>query len=89
MGLISRQRSLADVATIDTSATVQIVMAVIAFGVAVFYIQKDKVLRSLIFHTPLKWFITYTLWAAITSFWSVNGLLSAYRAFETLAWTDR
>ncbi len=86
MSLISRQRSFNDVAAIDTSATIQIAMAVVAFGVAVYYFKKDLVFRNLIFRTPLIWFLFYTLWAAVTSIWSIQGLMSAYRAFEALAW---
>jgi len=86
MALISRQRSFEDVATVDTSATIQIALTVIAFMVAFYSFQKDPGIRKLIFHTPLLWFLLYTLWAAVTSLWSVNALMSAYRAFETLAW---
>jgi len=86
MALISRQRSFEDVATVDTSATIQIALTVIAFMVAFYSFQKDPGIRKLIFHTPLLWFLLYTLWAAVTSLWSVNALMSSYRAFETLAW---
>jgi hypothetical protein len=86
MSLISRRRSFENVAAIDTSATIQIVMTVVAFGVAVYYLKKVSVLRNLTFYTPLKWFLFYTLWAAISSLWSIQGLMSAYRAFEALAW---
>ena len=86
MALISRQRSFEDVATVDTSATIQIALTVIAFMVAFYSFQKDPGIRKLIFHTPLLWFLLYTLWAAVTSLWSINAAMSAYRAFETLAW---
>jgi O-antigen ligase len=86
MALISRKRSVLEVSSVDASASVQMLLAFVAFGVALFYFQKVKTFRKLILHTPLIWFYLFTLWAAITSLWSVNSLLSAYRAFETLSW---
>lgn len=86
MSFISRQRSFEDVVNIDASATTQIIMSVTAFVVAVFYIGRNAMARHLILRTPLTWFVVYTLWASLTALWSIHGLLSAYRAFECMAW---
>lgn len=87
MALISRQRDFKDVSAVDSSAFIQIFLAVLAFIVAIIYIAKDPVLKRLFLKSPLKWFILYAFWCAITSLWSPNGILSTYRAFETLAWS--
>lgn len=86
MSFISRQRAFEYVNTVDTSAAIQIALSLIAFLVSIIYVRRDSVIRNLILHTPLKWFLIYTIWAGVTALWSVNGLMSAYRAFECLAW---
>lgn len=87
MALISRQRSFSEATAVDASASIQILLAVLAFGAGVYYVFRNPRLRVLLFDSPLKWFIVYTLWCAATALWSVNGTLSLYRAFEVLAWT--
>ncbi len=87
MALISRQRDFKDVSVVDSSAFIQIFVAILAFIVAIIYIAKDHVLKRLFRESPLKWFILYTFWCALTSLWSPNGILSTYRAFEALAWS--
>jgi O-antigen ligase len=86
LALVSRQREFDEVASIDSSAVIQIVFASIAFASAFYIFLKNKLHRDILFKTPLKWFVIYVLWAAISSFWSVQLSLTAYRAFENIAY---
>lgn len=85
--LFSRRRDLNAYSAIDFSAIIFIVYAFICFVVAWNCLSKSKTRFSklLMLNTPLIWFIIYTIYGAISMFWSVNFILSGFRAFECMA----
>lgn len=86
LALVSRQRDFNQVTTVDASAGVQIAFVVLSFLTASYIFLKSRLHREILLHTPLKWFIIFIFWAAMTSLWSVQFSLTAYRAFENLAY---
>ncbi|MCG2590792.1 O-antigen ligase family protein [Rhodohalobacter sulfatireducens] len=84
--LISRRREFDEVATVDTSATIQIILAVLSFTVAVYVFAKNRTHRRLLLNTPMKWLLLYAVWGGITMIWSVHLSMTAYRAFENIAY---
>ena len=85
IALISRQRDVSEVSSIDTSASIQIVISLLAFLVSINEYRINKTLRVLITKTPLIWFFYYILFGFISGFWSVDFNLTLYRAFENLS----
>ncbi|MBO5922427.1 MAG: O-antigen ligase family protein [Bacteroidaceae bacterium] len=85
--IFSRQRDMNAYSAIDLSATIFIIYAFICFFVALNALSKETTYfsKKLIFSTPLIWFIVYTIYGAISIFWSVNLSLTAFRAFECMA----
>lgn len=81
-------RNKSDVTAVDGSA---MVFASYALG-AGFYcfndLRKDafskKYFSLLLNHTCIKWFVVYTIICGISAFWSIEFMLSAYRAVECL-----
>ncbi|NGP75944.1 hypothetical protein G3570_04815 [Balneolaceae bacterium YR4-1] len=84
--LIARQRSFSEVATVDASAAIQIVVTTLAFIVGGYIFLKNSNHRKLLLKTPFRWFVFYLLWATITVLWSVIFSLTGYRAFENMAY---
>ena len=82
--LFSRQRNLNAYAAVDVSAIIFIIYAVICFFAAYKVLSKSgsSFGRALIKRTPLIWFVIYTIYGLFSMFWSVNLVLSAFRAFE-------
>ena len=85
IALISRQRDFSEVISIDTSASIQIVISLLAFLVSINEYRVNKTLRVLITKTPLIWFFYYILFGFISGFWSIDFNLTLYRAFENLS----
>lgn len=85
MALISRRRSVEDTAAVDGSAMIQIAMAGAAFAVGFFLLHRNYFSRYIVFQSPLKWLLIYSLWAGLSSMWSVDPGLTLYRAFEHLS----
>ena len=85
IALISRQRDINDVATVDTSAVFQILFALVAFAVCMRELIRNSLLRVLLSKSPLKWFLFYIIFGLFSAFWSLDVKLTLYRAFENLA----
>ncbi len=86
MALISRRRSVEDTAAVDDSALVQIAMAGLAFAVGFHILHRNYYSRYLVFQSPLKWLLIFSLWAGLSALWSVDSVLTIYRAFEHLSY---
>ncbi len=86
MVFLTRQRSFNDVAAVDGSALIQIIMAVAAFIISASEISRNKVTKQLLTKTPLKWLMLYGLWSLLSMLWSVSPSMTGYRAFETIAY---
>lgn len=85
--LLSRRRALNAYASVDASAVVFIIYAVICF-----YVGYKKIVESntgfsklILFKSPLIWLFIYTIVSFISSIWSVVPTLTAFRAFECLS----
>lgn len=85
--LFSRGRDLSAYSAIDFSAMIFIAYAFVCFFFA--YKELIKVdfsfAKKLMRHTPLIWFIIFTIYGFISMLWSVNFALTGFRAFECLA----
>lgn len=85
--LFSRKRDLNAYSSVDASALIFILYAFICFFIAFKTLNKEKSSFSklLMTSTPLIWFIIYTIYGAISMIWSVNFVLTGFRAFECMA----
>lgn len=82
--IFSRQRELNAYATVDASALVFIIYAVLCFFFSLRELNNKETDfgRSLIYRSPLFWFVLYTVLGAFSMLWSVNFELTGFRAFE-------
>ena len=82
--IFSRRRDLNAYATVDASAFVFIIYAVMCFFFSLRELNNKEADfgRSLIYRSPLFWFVLYTTLGAVSMLWSVNLELTGFRAFE-------
>ena len=82
--IFSRRRDLNAYATVDASAFVFIIYAVMCFFFSLRELNNKEADfgRSLTYRSPLFWFVLYTVLGAISMLWSVNLELTGFRAFE-------
>ncbi|WP_417613367.1 O-antigen ligase family protein [Owenweeksia hongkongensis] len=85
IALISRQRGINDVTTVDSSAAIQIVFSLVVFIVCSKELLSNGTFRTLLNKSPLKWLLLYILLGLLSAFWSVDPRLTLYRAFENLS----
>ena len=85
IALVSRQRDLSEVSSIDSSATIQVIFTCAAFLVSINELIENKTLRILITKSPLKWLFSFILLGFVSTLWSVNVSLTFYRSFENLS----
>lgn len=83
--IISRGRDPNQYDVVDTSAMIQIGYTGVAFITGFYFLVKSKLVRILLFSTPLKYFFYYTLLGILSAAWSINPRISLYRGFENLA----
>lgn len=85
--IFSRRRDLNEYSAVDLSAFIFIIYAFICFWAALKVLSKPKSSfgKRLMTHTPLIWFVIFTVYGFISMLWSVNFALSGFRAFECLA----
>ena len=85
--IFSRRRDLNEYSAVDLSAFIFIIYAFICFIIAwkVLLKPNSSFGKRLMMHTPLIWFIIFTIYGFISMLWSVNFTLSGFRAFECLA----
>lgn len=85
--IFSRRRDLNAYSSVDASAMVFILYAIICFFIAAKELnRKDKTFgRDLFIHSPVLWITLYTLLGMLSMFWSVNLQLTGFRAFECLS----
>ena len=85
--IFSRRRDLNEYSAVDLSAFIFIIYAFICFLAALKVLSKPKSSfgKRLMTHTPLIWFVIFTVYGFISMLWSVNFALSGFRAFECLA----
>lgn len=85
--LFSRRRDLSAYSAIDTSALVFILYSFIAFyyGYKGIFSRESNFGKDLLYHSPLVWFVAYTALGVISMIWSINPILTGFRAFECLA----
>lgn len=83
-----RQRDLSAYSAVDFSAMVFILFSLLCFLLACkeLYSRDMGFSRKLVYGTPLLVFILYTVLALISMAWSVNYMLTGFRAFECLAY---
>lgn len=82
--VFSRRRDLNAYATVDASAFVFIIYAILCFVFSLRQLNsRDADFgRSLIYRSPLFWFVIYTALGGVSILWSVNVQLTGFRAFE-------
>jgi O-antigen ligase len=85
--LVQRQRSFDEVASVDASASTQILYTGICFLVSVFYLSKNSFGRFLLFKTPLAILFYYHIFGMLSFLWSVNSSMTLFRAFECIAYS--
>lgn len=85
--IFSRRRDLNAYSSVDASAMVFILYAIICFFIAAKDLnRKYKTFgRDLIIHSSVLWITLYTLLGMVSMFWSVNLQLTGFRAFECLS----
>lgn len=85
----TRQRDLSAYSAIDTSALVFIFYSVVCawVGLRVILRSETAIGKDILFHSPMIWFLAYTLLGVVSMAWSVSPALSGFRAFECLAMT--
>ena len=85
--IFSRRRDLNAYAAIDLTAIIFIIYALICFFAAwrVLSKQSSSFGRKVMTHTPMIWFLIYTVYGFISMLWSVNFTLTGFRAFECMA----
>lgn len=85
--IFSRRRDLNEYSSVDASALIFILYAFVCFFVAYRTLAKEHTPfgKILMTKTPLIWFIIFTIYGAISMFWSVSFTLTGFRAFECMA----
>lgn len=86
--LFSRQRDLASYSSIDATAVIFIIYSFLAFIYSFHVLFKSRhagFCRTVLKRSPISWFVLYMAIAVISMFWSVNPILTGYRAFECIA----
>lgn len=85
--IFSRRRDLNAYSSVDASAMVFILYAIICFFIATRDLnQNNKTLgRDIFIHSPVLWIILYTFLGMASMLWSVNLQLTGFRAFECLS----
>ncbi|WP_282776963.1 O-antigen ligase family protein [Phaeodactylibacter xiamenensis] len=87
MLFLRRRREIEEVATVDTSALIQIVYAMVCFLVGIAGFTSNKRVREIQLKTPLKFLLGFHILALISTIWSVSPSLTGYRSFECIAYT--
>ena len=87
--LFSRKRDLSAYSTVDVSAIVFIIYSVICFvvGWRIIVNSKSGIGQKILYHSPISWFVAYTVLGLLSMIWSVNLPLTGFRAFECFAMT--
>ena len=87
--IFARRRDLNAYSSVDTSAAIFILYAVICFFLAARELnRKEKIFgRDLFIHSPLLWISLYTALGMVSMIWSVNLQLTGFRAFECMSMT--
>lgn len=87
MIFLLRGRDIEEVATVDTSAFVQIIYATICFFAAASSLVSSSTVRSIQFKTPLRLLAAFHILGLISITWSVSPTFTGYRAFECIAYS--
>ena len=85
--LFSRRRDVDDYASVDFSAIVFIIYAVVCFFAGVREIWKGHFGQKVLFRSPIIFFLIYTGLCFVSIAWSVNVRITGFRSFECLAMT--
>lgn len=87
--IFARRRDLNAYSSVDASAAIFILYAVICFFLAARELnRKEKTFgRDLFIHSPLLWISLYTVLGMVSMIWSVNMQLTGFRAFECMSMT--
>lgn len=87
--IFARRRDLNAYSSVDASAAIFILYAVICFFLAARELnRKEKTFgRDLFIHSPLLWISLYTVLGMVSMVWSVNLQLTGFRAFECMSMT--
>lgn len=83
---ISRGRNPDEYDAIDTSAMIQMLYAGIVFLVGIYYIYNSVLAQKILFSTPLRYLLIYSVLGVISMIWSINWKVSLYRGFECIAY---
>lgn len=85
MAIVSRRRDLDNYASVDSSALLQMgFVCGCAFYLASVAHRYSRALPQLLFRPPLVYLLVYVVICVLSSVWSINPLLTAWRAFECL-----
>lgn len=85
--LLARKRALTDSAAVDASAMGFVLYTFIAFFIACKDLSryKSREWLGLMFHSPLLWFVLYSMLALVSVCWSVDAKMTGYRTFEAFS----
>lgn len=85
--IFARRRDLDAYSSVDMSAMIFILYAFVAFFMAWRTIFKSEsgFGKTVLSHSPLLWFIVYSMFGIVSMAWSVNPSLTGFRAFECIA----
>lgn len=87
--IFARRRDLDAYASVDASAAIFILYAIICFFLSARELNRRRQTlgRILFIHSPLLWFSLYTILGLASMLWSVNLQLTGFRAFECMSMT--
>ena len=84
--LVLRQREAGEMAKVDASAGVQAVFLVVVLLVGIYYFIHHELIRYFIGNSAFKWFFLFYGLGLISAIWSVDPILTLYRATEAIAY---
>lgn len=84
---LSRRRSMDAYSAVDFSAFIFIIYSFVAFYYAYKTLRESEtgLGKIVLYNSPILWFLIYTGLCTLSSIWSVNPILTAFRSFECLA----
>jgi len=84
----SRGRDASQASVIDASALISIIYSFLCIYVAFKTCMSkpyNRLTSKILTNSPIKWIFYYTIWGGVTSLWSVNLPMTAYRSIECIA----
>ena len=85
--IFSRRREPSAYSVVDFTAYVFIVYSIVCFAVSynTIYRGYSDLGKNIISKSPIIWFFVYSIFGILSMLWSVNYILTGYRAFECIS----